>query len=484
MVFSSTVFLFVFLPAVLTVYFLAANSLRNALLLLASLIFYAWGEPKYVLLMIGSIIFNYIFGILIDRVRAEQRKQKARLIVFLAVFFNLSLLGFYKYAHFVVDQLNPLLKLMLLPPLALEPIDLPIGISFFTFQAISYIVDVYRNEGPAQKNPFNLALYIALFPQLIAGPIVRYHHVAAQIISRRITLEGLYLGIRRFTIGLAKKILIANTLGSVADQVFALGGEDLTTGLAWIGILCYALQIYFDFSGYSDMAIGLGRMFGFTFPENFNYPYISKSIKEFWRRWHISLSSWFRDYVYIPLGGNRRKPIRVHLNLVLVFLLTGLWHGASWNFVIWGLFHGIFLLLERTVFGRVLEKLWFPFRNAYALLVVLVGWVFFRADDVPHALYYLKAMFGFSQANGAVAVHLWNIETVIAFIAGIVISLPIIPSINRIRTALSSKMNRFPDQLLTFVSESAAVIFIVFIFTASAMKLASSTYNPFIYFRF
>ncbi|MGD8338870.1 MAG: MBOAT family protein, partial [Desulfobacterales bacterium] len=379
MLFSSIIFLFQFLPLCLLLYFLAGKRLRNLLLLIASLVFYAWGESYYVLLMLVSILVNYLCGLMIDRYRG---RQAARGFLIAAIAFNVLSISVFKYANFLVDNLNTLLSQIGAGPIELAPIHLPIGISFFTFQAMSYAVDVYRRDAPVQRNPLNIGLYIALFPQLIAGPIIRYHDIAAQLIRRRVRLDDLSYGIERFVVGLGKKVLIANQVAIIADQVFSFPYETLTPGVAWLGVLCYTLQIYFDFSGYSDMAIGIGRMFGFHFLENFNYPYISRSIREFWRRWHISLSSWFRDYLYIPLGGNHRGPLRTYLNLLIVFFLCGLWHGASWNFVIWGLLHGLFLVIERLGFEKILNRWWSPLRYLYVMLVVCTGWVFFRAENL------------------------------------------------------------------------------------------------------
>lgn len=375
MLFSSIIFLFQFLPLCLLLYFLAGKRLRNLLLLIASLVFYAWGESYYVLLMLVSILVNYICGLMIDRYRG---RQAARGFLIAAIAFNVLSISVFKYANFLVDNLNTVLSQIGAGPIELAPIHLPIGISFFTFQAMSYAVDVYRRDASVQRNPLNIGLYIALFPQLIAGPIIRYHDIAAQLIRRRVRLDDLSYGIERFVVGLGKKVLIANQVAIIADQVFSFPYETLTPGVAWLGVLCYTLQIYFDFSGYSDMAIGLGRMFGFHFLENFNYPYISRSIREFWRRWHISLSSWFRDYLYIPLGGNHKGPLRTYLNLLIVFFLCGLWHGAGWNFVIWGLLHGLFLVIERLGFEKILNRCWSPLRYLYVMLVVCTGWVFFE----------------------------------------------------------------------------------------------------------
>src|SRR5712692_3341667 len=397
MVFSSPIFLFLFLPIALAVNFALPVRLRNLWLLIMSLIFYGWGEPRFVLVMIASIVVNFALGLWVDRVRA---RPAARWVMALGVALNIGLLAVYKYANFIVDNLNVILAGLGSAPIHLTPIALPIGISFFTFQAFSYVIDVQRRDGPVQKNPMDLALFVSLFPQLIAGPIVRYRNVAAQIVERTITRERFARGVERFVIGLGKKMLIANTVAVPADAIFAIPADQLTAGLAWLGVVCYALQIYYDFSGYSDMAIGLGLMLGFHFPENFNYPYISRSLTEFWRRWHISLLTWFRDYLYIPLGSSRGTPARTYMNLLVVFFLCGLWHGAAWTFVAWGLYHGLFLVIERLGAGRWLERWPAPARHGYALLVVIVGWVFFRSATLGDAGRFLAAMAGFATGSG------------------------------------------------------------------------------------
>jgi len=358
-------------------------------------------------------------------------------------------------------------------------IRLPLGISFFSFQALSYVIDVYRRDAPVQKNPLDLALYVALFPQLIAGPIVRYRDVAEQIVQRTISRAGFAYGVRRFVIGLGKKMLIANTVAVPADAIFALPPEQLTLGLAWLGIVCYTLQIYFDFSGYSDMAIGLAQLFGFRFPENFNYPYVARSMTEFWRRWHISLSTWFRDYVYVPLGGNRRGAGRTYLNLWIVFFLCGLWHGAAWTFVAWGLYHGSFLVLERLGAGQWLEGLWAPARHVYTMLAVMGGWVFFRAESLGQAGAYLAAMAGFASGSGLeqhAGLHL-NAVVVLALVAGTIGSAPFLPRLGQWRESIG------PVNLRLLV-EAGRLAGLVLLLVASAMLMAAGTYNPFIYFRF
>lgn len=478
MLFPSPEFLFLFLPALSVLYYLTPVRWKNGLLLLASLLFYAWGEALYVLLMLGSVFANYLFGLGIAYARDRGHGDKLWLIA--GICFNLLLLVVFKYANFLVDNVNVLLAVLQLPEIALAPVHLPLGISFFTFQAMSYIIDVYRQEAPVQRRFSNVALYIALFPQLIAGPIVRYHDIARQIVSRDADPTLVVSGIRRFLFGLAKKMLIANPMGQAADAVFALPDNEVGLALAWFGILCYALQIYFDFSGYSDMAIGLGRMFGFRFLENFNYPYSARSLQDFWRRWHISLSSWFRDYLYIPLGGNRVGPLRTYVNLFTVFFLCGLWHGASWNFVIWGMIHGCFLVLERAGLSRFLVRLWWPLQHAYTLVVVCVAWVFFRAEGLPQALSYLGVMFGLGDAPpvpGGLQMLALAPDTLLAVLVGILLSTPVYVLFSR-RFAFSLQAAT-PAMYVT-----TQTVLIVFLFFVSVLAVVSTTYNPFIYFRF
>jgi alginate O-acetyltransferase complex protein AlgI len=400
---------------------------------------------------------------------------------------NLGLLVFYKYANFIVENANGMLTVLHLAPIKLSHVDLPIGISFFTFQAMSYVIDVYRRECEVQYNPLNTALYVSLFPQLIAGPIVRYVDVEREINSRRVTTIDLAEGIQRFIIGLGKKVLIANTVASAADQIFAIPSSNLSTSLSWLGVSCYALQIYFDFSGYSDMAIGLGKMLGFHFLENFNYPYISRSIQEFWRRWHISLSTWFRDYLYIPLGGSRVSNSRMYFNLLTVFFLCGLWHGASWNFVIWGLYHGLFLVLERTRFGVYVSSLRRPVQHTYTVLVVLVGWVLFRAETLGYALSYLRAMGGMGAGNTQIytpAMYL-HPELILTILLGIVGSTSLAKDSLIMLDRYLVGLGRENDVPLISRTYSVAKVFVLlFVLLASSMSLANGTYNPFIYYRF
>jgi len=482
MVFSSLTFIGVFLPLTLVLYFAVQARLRNALLLMASLLFYAWGETFFTFVMLASIGLNYVLGLVIWRFRGRMLSHVALAI---AVVGNLGLLAAFKYANFLVDNLNALLAFINISPFELEPVHLPIGISFFTFQALSYVIDVYRQDGEVQLNPLHLALYISLFPQLIAGPIVRYQHIADQLKHRIINAERFAHGIRRFLIGLGKKVLLANTFAYAADDIFGLNPDFLSPGLAWVGILSYAFQIYFDFSGYSDMAIGLGHMFGFEFLENFQWPYIAQSIQEFWRRWHISLSTWFRDYLYIPLGGSRRGSFRTHTNLVIVFLLCGLWHGASWTFVLWGMYHGIFLVAERTRFGRWISGSPRPLRHVYCLMTVLVGWVFFRAETLQQALAFLGAMVGHSGPEAwPELVHKYlNGELLLATVIGIVGSTPLVRNIgSRMAERLVTDSQASPVARLAF--SGTELLAYGTIMGLCFVSLAAGTHNPFIYFRF
>ncbi len=469
MIFSSPLFLFCFLPLLLLVYFLSPNRAKNTILLAASLFFYAWGELFYTALMALSILSNYIFG----RLVGESQFRKKQFLV-LGVVCNLLLLGFFKYVNFIIDNLNSVLVLFSLAKIELQPVHLPLGISFFTFQAISYLVDVYRNKNPAQKNLLNLGLYIALFPQLIAGPIVRYNSVARQLVSRTISLHSFEIGATRFIYGLAKKLLLANPLGEVADRIFLLPADQLPAIVAWTGIISFTLQIYFDFSGYSDMAIGLGRIFGFTFPENFKYPYVARSLRDFWKRWHISLTTWLRDYLYIPMGGNRVSGLRLTVNLLTIFVLCGLWHGASWNFLIWGLWHGQFLSLERSSFGNALAKSPRVVTHVYTLLVVIVGWVFFRFETLGGATHYLFSMAGnngFANSLYPIQLYLTN-EALLAAIVGITLS-----------TSLFTVCERYM-QRATWYSGITRFALVILLLSLSILKISSGTYNPFLYFRF
>ena len=470
MVFSSMTFLWLFLPVVFVLCLLIRKpKYQNILLLIFSLFFYAWGMPYYVILLLVSVIINWICGVWMEK------WEKGRTVVLIvSVIANLGLLGYFKYANFILNTIDALIPGgNTLPRLN---IGLPIGISFFTFQAMSYVIDLYRGEYKAQKNPLNLALYISFFPQLIAGPIVKYRDVNKQIVERTVTGEKIALGFRRFIYGLAKKVIISNILAISVDRIYATDMTRVNSALAWTAAICYTLQIYYDFSGYSDMAIGLGRMFGFDFLENFNYPYISSSIKEFWRRWHISMSSWFREYLYIPLGGNRKGKIRTYINLFIVFAATGLWHGASWNFVGWGLFHGFFIILERLGFGKLLEKSKILSR-IYCLLVVIVGWVFFRANDTGTAIEIIKRMFmpwQYNSGNMILGV-IMNAKTLLITFIAIIACGPVqqIFKIKALEKVAAKWKNSLPE----------AIVLALLLFYSITL-LANDAYNPFIYFRF
>ena len=471
MIFSSFVFLCIFLPIVLILHQAIRNrKAQNGLLLAASLLFYAYGEPVYVFLMLISALLNDCFAKIL-----VQRHSKG--ILALSVVVNIGLLGVFKYTGFLVTNLNALFHLTLPVP----QIALPIGISFFTFQALSYVIDVYRGEVEAQKSYAKLLLYISFFPQLIAGPIVRYKDVALQIDNRTTDLRQIAFGLRRFIVGLSKKVLISNAMGAVADYVFNHGAGELNMLSAWIGAIAYLMQIYYDFSGYSDMAIGLGKIFGFRFKENFRYPYMADSVQDFWRRWHISLSTFFRDYVYIPLGGNRKGKLRTVLNRLIVFALTGLWHGANWTFIVWGLFHGMFLLLE--AFVPLLQKLPKLLRRIYTLLVVTVGFVVFRADSLSEAVLFVGKMFAgfdFSAASMSFAIQALTPHFLGMLLAAVVCCGPFEKLINRVRVLESKEVLTARENRLQIASFALALLLLLW----CMLRLAGSSYNPFIYFRF
>lgn len=484
MVFSSPIFLFLFLPLVLTGYFLLPRLwLKNVWLLLFSLVFYAWGEPVFIQLAVISTLMNYMLGRWVDHTDNPGWRKFA---VGVAVALNLGLLVFFKYANFTVDNLNLLLKELGASPVIIPKILLPVGISFFTFHALSYVVDVYRRKWKAATNPGDVALYIFFFPQLIAGPILRWSAIAPQLHLRHVTVDGFAEGVRRFILGLSKKMIVANVVAVPADKIFTLPIQDLTPGLAWLGAICYMLQIYFDFSGYSDMAVGMGKMFGFSFLENFNYPYVAQSVRDFWRRWHISLSTWFRDYLYIPLGGNRVSESRNYFNLILVFFLCGFWHGASWTFAIWGLYHGVFLVLERTRFGGFVESLPRPFRHGYTLIVVMLGWVLFRAQSMEHALGFVGAMFGMKE-NPTESVPIARFVThqvTFAIVAGVIFSMPAWTLLN---TGWKKIIRAAPAGMrpaVANIGSTLETLLLIMLFVVSAAWLAGGTYNPFIYYRF
>ena len=490
MVFSSAIFLFCFLPITLIGYYLLDRRFKNYFLLLVSLVFYAWGEPVFVFVMLASIFVNYLLALGIDaaHVRSGERPKLLhlkKLLLLVSVLLNLSLFFIYKYLDFTIVNINTVAGWFGADwELPLKGIALPIGISFFTFQAMSYVFDVYYRKGEVQKNPFNAALYISLFPQLIAGPIVRYQTVADQIRERKETLDGVAHGIRRFIVGLAKKVIISNTVAVLADYAFdSVASGTTTVALAWLGAVAYTLQIYFDFSGYSDMAIGLGKMFGFDFLENFDHPYCSKTVSEFWRRWHISLGSWFRDYVYFPLGGSRvESKLRLVFNLFVVWFLTGVWHGANWTFIIWGLMYFVLLTFEKlTGIAKKLDKPYtsIPYR-VFTLLCVMVGWVFFRAADVSQAVSYLGCMFGAAPHGGMDgATEMMLLQYLPVIIIGIIFS------INIRELFAKSKLYADNKELLDapFMRTIGDIILMVLAVVAISFTVAS-TYNPFIYFNF
>ena len=468
MVFSSMIFLCVFLPVILVIYFALPKQSRNLWLLLASLFFYAWGEPRYILIMLFSTVFDYFNGRVIEYATLkEKRDTLGRAVLVLSIAGNLGILCFFKYTDFVLGTVNRLAGTQF----GLLQLALPIGISFYTFQTMSYTIDVYRGEIPAQHNIISFGMYVCLFPQLIAGPIVRYKDVQKEIDARKTTISGAVHGLQRFLIGLAKKVLLANQIGALWDEIKGLGGSDMSMSLAWLGAVAFTFQIYFDFSGYSDMAIGLGEMFGFHFPENFDHPYESKSITEFWRRWHMTLGTWFREYLYIPLGGNRKGVVRQIFNLLVVWFLTGLWHGAGWNFILWGVYYCVLLVLEKFVLRRLLERLPDVIRHLYTLFFVVVGWVIFACDDLGLLGSYLKAMFGIGVPGGnALALYEWDVQA--PFLAILLIAATTIPA--RIAKQLTREDQRSP----------LLMVYTVGLLVLSLAFLVSGSYNPFLYFRF
>ncbi len=467
MIFSSIPFLYYFLPCVLILYFMAPRQLKNLVLLLTSLIFYAWGEPKFVLAMLLTILQGYIFGMLIEK----YRDRRAGICLAVSATVSLGLLAYCKYADFFIENFNAVTGLSV----PLLRVTLPIGISFYTFQILSYIVDVYRGTVPAQRNFIDLAAYIAMFPQLIAGPIVRYSDISAQLKNRTHSVSKSALGIRRFVLGLGKKILFANTLGELGS-IFKDSG-DKSVLFFWMYAIACALQIYFDFSGYSDMAIGLGKVFGFDFLENFNYPFISKSVTEFWRRWHMSLGSWFRDYVYIPLGGNRVKKFRWLCNLMIVWFLTGFWHGAAWNFILWGLFFGVLLIIEKLWLLKVLEKEKTGLvRHIYVLLVVLFSFLLFDAVDISQAWYNISSMFGAGDLPLVSAESLYYLKSY-----GVILAAAAIGSTPLISQGIRKLRERSVPEKLLNVAEPVFLVAVMLVITG---YIVDGSFNPFLYFRF
>ena len=461
MVFSSITFLFYFLPIVLLIYYVVPNKFKNIVLLVSSLLFYFYGEPKYVCLMVISIIITYIFGILIDKY-----ERQSKLFLILSIITSVGLLVYFKYINFLIENVN----LWLSHKIDFIYVALPIGISFYTFQMISYLIDVYRKEAKAQKNILKIAMYVSLFPQLIAGPIVRYTTIEEQIENRKYTFEKFSLGVRRFVIGLGKKVLIADVLGELS--VIALGSNDSSILYYWLYAISIMLQIYFDFSGYSDMAIGLGKMFGFEFLENFNYPYIATSITDFWRRWHISLSTWFRDYIYIPLGGNRVSKIKWIRNILIVWLLTGLWHGAAWNFIVWGLYFGILLIIEKVFLGKYLEKIPNFFTRIYTLLIVMISFIIFNGNKILDILKNIGGLFGIGNVPIISEESLYYFKSYfIIIVIGIIGCTPILKKI-----ANNKKMHKLINCL--------EPIFLLFVLIISTSYIIDGSFSPFLYFRF
>ena len=458
MVFSSVLFLLYFLPVTLVFYFILPKRARNLALFVVSLIFYAWGEPLYISIMLFSTFFDYYNGLMIEKYENNQGKRKFFLV--LSVVVNLLILGFFKYSDLFISSLNSIFNISI----PLLNLSLPIGISFYTFQTMSYSIDVYQKKANAQKNVIDFGCYVAMFPQLIAGPIVRYHEISLELNKREETFDKVYDGIKIFVCGLSKKVLLANNIGLLWDTVKVLPKSEMSVVLYWLGILAFSFQIYFDFSGYSDMAIGLGKIFGFTFPKNFNYPYISKSITEFWQRWHISLGTWFKEYLYIPLGGNRVKISKNILNLLIVWFATGLWHGASYNFIVWGLYYGILLIIEKFLLKKVLDKLPGLISHIYTLFFVIIGWVLFAFDSINDGIDYIFGMFG----SGVPFINnnaLYNLSSYfLIFIILVISSTPLFKKI---------KVNKYLTFILCIIG-----------FIISFAYIVDSSYNPFLYFRF
>ena len=471
MVFSSVLFLFRFLPIFMICYFLVPRKMKNLVLFLGSLVFYAWGEPVYIFLMLFSTISDYVWGRLIEEYRG---KDHSRIFLLCSIGINLFILGFFKYADFLMQTVNAVFGTSI-PFLNLP---LPIGISFYTFQTMSYVIDVYRGDTKAQRNILQFGVYVTMFPQLIAGPILKYHQVERYLQDRRTDLDAISYGAKRFVTGLAKKVLLANNLGLLWKQVTELGTDQMSVLMAWLGIAAFALQIYFDFSGYSDMAIGLGAVLGFHFPENFNYPYVATSVKNFWHRWHISLSTWFKEYVYIPLGGNRKGLPRQLFNILVVWMLTGIWHGAGWNFLFWGLWFALFLILEKLFLGEVLESVPKVFGRVYTLAVGLISWVFFALESPGEILAYLQAMFGMNGVGpvNSLAMFLSNeylVLLVIALVACLPLGSRLVHALKSSKTGPAMALYRLGEKVIPAVLLLLSVAYIV-----------DASYNPFLYFRF
>lgn len=474
MLFSSTFFLFFFLPLLILLYyrFTKEHSKRNRLLLVFSLIFYAWGEPLFVFVMAGCILANYWFA---REIELDYSHDKKKYILILMLSFNLGLLAVFKYAGFIVGNLNSLFSL----ELGVPHIALPIGISFFTFQGISYVIDVHRKKAEAFKNPFDVGLYISFFPQLIAGPIVRYETIAKELRQRNATEDDFVQGTSRFILGIAKKVILANQFALIADKAYSFPADSVSLTLAWMGAIAYTLQIYFDFSGYSDMAIGLGKLFGFHFPENFNHPYMAKSISDFWRRWHISLGSWFRDYVYIPLGGSRGGKLIQLRNIAVVWLCTGIWHGANWTFIVWGIYFGTFIIIEKfTGLEKILQKSK-VLGHIYTMTIVIFGWVLFRAESITYAVDFIKSMFAMNGQFAAEPIAMLYLHDYrFVYVAGIIACFPLISM------AMSRYHKRQNAGENVIAMEISFISVLTLLFMVSAAYLIKGTYNPFIYFNF
>ena len=476
MVFSSVLFLFRFLPIFMICYFLVPRNMKNLVLFLGSLVFYAWGEPVYIFLMLFSTISDFVWGRLIEEYRGEDR---SRIFLLCSVVINLFILGFFKYADFLLQTVNTVFG----TSIPLLGLPLPIGISFYTFQTMSYVIDVYRGDAKAQRNILQFGVYVTMFPQLIAGPILKYHQIEKYLQERRSDLDAISYGAKRFVTGLAKKVLLANNLGLLWTQISSLKNDQMSVLMAWIGIVAYAFQIYFDFSGYSDMAIGLGRMFGFYFLENFNFPYMSKTITEFWRRWHISLSSWFREYVYIPLGGNRKGLVRQLFNIMVVWMLTGLWHGANWNFVLWGVYYGVLLMIEKLFLLKWLDKLPNWIGHIYSMFLVVIGWTIFAQTDIHQLGEYLKTMFGIGHVAVADSDFLYFLgSNAVLLVALIAASIDYRVWMRRLKQGKDATVY---DAIATSKGWTIAkpVLMVVFLLVSFAF-LVGDSYNPFLYFRF
>lgn len=479
MLFSSTTFLFIFLPVVLLIYFICPRRIRNLVLLVGSLIFYAWGEIRYLLVMLVTILVNYILALVCSRCKERQQERGAKAAVIGTVVFSIGMLAFFKYSNFILENVNHTIGAMGDFQLSLLNIALPLGISFYTFQTLSYTIDVYRGEVKPQKNILTLATYVCLFPQLIAGPIVRYQTVADELEHRRESVTQFGEGVRRFVVGLGKKVLLANTAGSVFELIQGMGDSQVTVALYWMASIAYTFQIYFDFSGYSDMAIGLGKMFGFQFLENFNYPYTSRSITEFWRRWHISLSSWFRDYIYIPLGGSKKGKVRTYRNIFIVWLLTGIWHGAAWNFVIWGLYFFVILMIEKIVLLRLQDRIPKMLQHIYALFFINLSWVIFAHDSIGELGLVFKRMFGFG------GIPFWNSSTTYYVLAYLVLFLIMAAASTPVMSRLIGRWKeKLSERTASVLGITAELVGIVLVFLLVTSSLASDAFNPFLYFRF